>query len=116
MYAIRSYYVFLQQMASVAVVIYGVYLIGDGELSVGGLIAATILTGRALAPLTQAAGILTRANQAKSAYKATDSIMHTRIERPSDKSFLARQEIKGSVEFRNVSFSYPGQAVSYNFV
>ncbi len=104
--------IFLQQMASVAVVIYGVYLIGDGELSVGGLIAATILTGRALAPLTQAAGILTRANQAKSAYKATDSIMHTPVERPSDKTFLARQEIKGSIEFRNVSFSYPGQTVA----
>ncbi len=103
--------IFFQQMATVAVVIYGVYLIGDGELSVGGLIASTILTGRALAPLGQAAGILTRLNQAKSAYSATDTIMKTPVERPADKSFLDRSQIKGSVEFKNVSFAYPNQAV-----
>jgi len=103
--------IFFQQMATVAVVIYGVYLISDGDLSVGGLIASTILTGRALAPLGQAAGILTRLNQAKSAYAATDSIMKTPVERPAEKSFIDRHQFNGSVEFRNVSFSYPGQAV-----
>jgi ATP-binding cassette subfamily C protein LapB len=98
-------------MATVAVVIYGVYLIGDGELSVGGLIAATILTGRALAPLGQAAGIMTRLHQARSAYSSTDTIMRTPVERPADKVFIDRQNIKGDIEFRNVSFSYPGQSV-----
>jgi len=103
--------IFFQQMATVAVVIYGVYLIGDGELSVGGLIASTILTGRALAPLGQAAGVLTRLNQAKAAYSATDSIMKIPVERSPDKSFISRNSIKGCIEFRNVSFSYPEQNV-----
>jgi len=103
--------IFFQQMATVAVVIYGVYLISDGELSVGGLIASTILTGRALAPLGQVAGILTRFNQAKTAYTATDSIMKTPVERPTDKTFIDRRQFKGNVEFRNVSFSYPNQTV-----
>lgn len=103
--------VFLQQMATVAVVIYGVYLISDGELSMGGLIASTILTGRALSPLAQMAGTLTRYHQARSAYASTDAIMSTPIERPADKTFLARPQLKGSIEFRNVSFSYPGQTV-----
>ena len=102
---------FFQQIATVAVVIYGVYLIRDGELSVGGLIACTILTGRALAPLGQAAGVLTRLNQAKAAYIATDSIMQTPVERPPNKSFIDRHSIKGSIEFKNVSFSYPEQDV-----
>jgi ATP-binding cassette subfamily C protein LapB len=103
--------IFFQQMATVAVVIYGVYLIGDGELSVGGLIAATILTGRALAPLGQAAGILTRLHQAKSAYSSTDLIMKTPVERPSDRVYVDRQNIKGNIEFKNVAFSYPEQTV-----
>jgi ATP-binding cassette subfamily C protein LapB len=103
--------IFFQQMATVSVVIYGVYLIGDGELSVGGLIAATILTGRALAPLGQAAGILTRLHQARSAYSSTDTIMKTPVERPADKVFVDRQNIKGNIEFKNVAFSYPGQSV-----
>jgi ATP-binding cassette subfamily C protein LapB len=101
--------VFLQQMASVTVVICGVYLIADGELSMGGLIAATILTGRALAPLGQVAGTLTRYNQARAAYASTDAIMHTPIERPADKVFLDRPLVEGNIEFRNVSFRYPEQ-------
>ena len=101
--------VFLQQMATVTVVVYGVYLINEGVLSMGGLIAATILTGRALAPLAQVAGTLTRYNQAKAAYRSTDAMMDLPVERPAGKDFLVRPDIKGSVEFRNVSFSYPGQ-------
>jgi ATP-binding cassette subfamily C protein LapB len=104
--------VFLQQMATVSVVIFGVYLIADGELSMGGLIASTILTGRALAPLAQVAGTLTRYNQARSAYTSTDAIMQSPVERPADKVFLDRPLIKGEIEFRNVSFSYPEQGVS----
>lgn len=102
---------FLQQMATVAVVIAGVYLISEGELSLGGLIAATILTGRALSPLAQVAGILTRYHQARSAYVTTDALMETPVERPLDKEFLGRPEISGNIEFRNVSFSYPQQEV-----
>jgi ATP-binding cassette subfamily C protein LapB len=103
--------VFLQQGATVAVVIYGVYLIADGELSMGGLIAATILTGRALAPLSQVAGTLTRYHQAKSAYVSTDALMAMPVERPADKDFLDRAHFDGSIEFRNVDFTYPGQPV-----
>ena len=50
----------VQQLASVLVVITGVYQIMAGEMSVGGLIACTILTGRCLAPMAQVATILTR--------------------------------------------------------
>ena len=103
--------VFLQQTATVAVVIYGVYLMVDGELSMGGLIAATILTGRALAPLAQVAGTLTRYHQAKSAYLSTDALMNMPVERPADKDYLDRVRLNGSIEFRNVSFTYPGQPV-----
>ena len=103
--------VFLQQMSTVSVVVYGVYLINEGVLSMGGLIAATILTGRALAPLAQLAGTLTRYNQAKAAYKSTDAMMDLPVERPAGKDFLDRQNMQGSVEFRNVSFSYPGQSL-----
>lgn len=102
---------FLQQLATVAVVILGVYLIAEGELSMGGLIACTILTGRALAPLAQLAGTFMRYHQARSAYASTDAIMNAPVERPDDREFLDRPVIKGKIEFRNVSFSYPGQAV-----
>jgi ATP-binding cassette subfamily C protein LapB len=103
--------VFLQHMASVAVIIFGVYLIAEGELSMGGLIASTILTGRALAPLGQVAGTLTRYHQAKAAYKSTDSMMALPLERPPEKDFLDRPGIKGDIDFRKVDFSYPEQPI-----
>jgi len=104
--------VFLQQMATVVVVIYGVYLISDGELSLGGLIACTILTGRALAPLAQVAATLSRYHQAHASFKSTDTLMALPLEQSPDRNFLDRQVIKGDIEFRNVSFSYPGQPVT----
>jgi len=103
--------VFLQQMATVIIVIYGVYLITAGELSLGGLIACTILAGRALAPLVQVAATLNRYHQARASFKSTNSLMSLPLEHASDKNFLNRPYIEGSIEFRNVSFRYPGQAV-----
>lgn len=102
---------FFQQMATVGVVIYGVYLIIDGELSMGGLIACTILTGRALAPLGQLAATLTRYQQAMAAYKSTDSMMALPQERPTGKAFLERPQLAGAIEFKKVSFRYPQQPI-----
>src|SRR3546814_13195294 len=59
-------------MVSIGVIVFGVYLIHAGELSVGGLVASTMLTGRAMAPLAQIAGILTRFHQARNSLKALD--------------------------------------------
>ncbi|HEY9446513.1 MAG TPA: ABC transporter transmembrane domain-containing protein, partial [Burkholderiales bacterium] len=51
--AIVSVSATLQQMTTVAVVVFGVYLIAERELTVGALVACTLLTSRALAPLGQ---------------------------------------------------------------
>ncbi|MDX1408985.1 MAG: ATP-binding cassette domain-containing protein, partial [Saprospiraceae bacterium] len=104
--------VFLQQMSVVAVVIYGVYLIGDGEMSLGGLIACTILTGRALSPLAQIASIFCRYHQARAAFKSTDSLMSLPLEQSPGMNYLDRPLIKGSIEFKNVCFSYPSQSIA----
>jgi ATP-binding cassette subfamily C protein LapB len=96
----------------VAVVIFGVYLIADGELSLGGLIACTILTGRALAPLAQVAATMSRYQQARVSFKSTDTLMALPLEQSPDRNFLERPVLEGSIEFRNVSFSYPDQPIA----
>lgn len=100
---------FLQQMATITVVVYGVYLITENEITMGALIASTILTGRALAPMAQLAGILTRYHQSKAALQSLNSLMNLPVERPSGREFLHRPEFKGGVEFKKVSFRYPNQ-------
>jgi ATP-binding cassette subfamily C protein LapB len=100
---------FAQQIANVAVVIMGVYLIVEDKMSMGALIACTILTGRALAPLSQLAALLTRYHQSRNALNSIDKLMHLPVERPEGKDFVQRPKLQGGIEFKNVSFAYPGQ-------
>jgi len=102
---------FLQQMSTVAVVIFGVYKISEGDLTTGGLIACTILTGRALAPIAQVASLLTRYHQAKASLESLNRMMSLPVEREPGKKFLHRPTFKGAIEFKNISFSYPEQPI-----
>ncbi len=101
----------IQQSATVVLVIAGVYAIQAGELSVGGLIACTILTGRALAPMAQIATILTRYQHAIAAYSSIDRLMQLPGERDFKNQYLHRSTIEPSIEFKEVSFSYPNQSL-----
>lgn len=106
----QNWAVFIQQLVSVFIVIAGVYLIADAQLSMGALIACVILSGRAMAPLAQVAGLLTRFNQSKQALEHLDDLMKKPVERPYGKHFVPMPDSKGLVEFRDVVFSYPGQS------
>jgi len=100
---------FAQQITTSIIVVYGVYLIVDHQLSMGGLIACTILTGRALAPLSQVANLLTRYHQSLAALRSLDHLMKMPLERGH--SFLHRPRLQGTIEFRQVDFNYPAQTL-----
>ncbi len=100
---------FTQQAAQVLIVFYGVFLITDGQASMGALVASVMLTGRALAPLGQLAQALTRVHQARSAYRNLNHLMQAQSERPDGKSWISRTRFSGSITFSNVHFAYPDQ-------
>ena len=102
---------FLTQMASISVVIFGVYKISEGNLTTGGLIACTILTGRALAPIGQVASLLTRYHQARTSLDTLTNMMSLPVEREPGKKYLHRPTFKGDIEFKGISFNYPEQPV-----
>lgn len=106
----QNWALFIQQLVSVFIVIAGVYLITHGTLSMGALIACVILSGRAMAPLAQVAGLLTRLNQSKQALDQLDDLMKKPVERPAGKHFVTLPHMEGKVEFRDVVFGYPGQS------
>lgn len=103
---------FFQQLATVSVIIVGVYLISEKEMTMGALVACSLLTGRALAPLSQVASLLTRFHHAKAALDGINRMMALPVEREPGKNFVNRQSFQGEIEFKNVSFSYPGQQVA----
>ncbi|QYF93777.1 type I secretion system permease/ATPase [Massilia sp. PAMC28688] len=99
----------LSQFVNVCVIVAGVYLIQEKMLTMGGLIAATMLSGRAMQPLGQMVGLLLQFEGAKNSLSALENIMATPTERSDESAFIHRPEIRGEIEFSNVHFSYPGR-------
>ncbi|MCD6174117.1 MAG: type I secretion system permease/ATPase [Sulfurimonas sp.] len=101
----------LIQLNTVMIIVFGVYLIQTHDLSMGGLIAIVILTGRALAPMGQVAGLMTNYEDTKTSYETLNDIISQPSERPSGKKFVERPDFSGHIEFVDVTFSYPDTEV-----
>jgi ATP-binding cassette subfamily C protein LapB len=89
------------------VVVVGVALVADRTLTTGGLIACSILVGRAMAPLGQIAQLLSRVAATGQAYRQIQGVMNTPPEGPEGEP-LKLASPAGAVEFRDVVFTYPG--------
>lgn len=101
----------IQHVLTVVVIVGGVYLIGAGELTMGELIAVNILASRAIAPFSRFAGLLTQYHNSKVALENLDELMDLPQERKKGDQFLSREEFRGDIEFKNVSFTYPGAEI-----
>ena len=72
------------------VVIVGVGMIAERELTMGGLIACSILAGRAIAPLAQISQLLSRLTQTRTAYRQINEMMQMPPEGPEGEALQAR--------------------------
>ena len=100
----------VQQAVGVLVITWGVFLVADGDITIGALIASNILAGRVLAPISGIATTLVRLQQSITAYGFLDRFM--RLERDNHQDKSAGTSIGNSVgriEFRALDFCYPGQ-------
>ncbi len=100
---------FFVQLNTILVVIYGVYQISDKTMTMGALIAINMLSQRAIAPLSQITSLLSSLEQTKVSYQTLENIMNLPTEREDGKKFVERPPFSGLIEFKNVSFSYPGE-------
>ncbi len=99
----------LAQLAPVVLVIIGVYLIAERTLTMGGLIACTMLASRALAPAGSVVGLLLQYQNARTALEGLERLMAQPQERNPREPGLQRPVLAGQIEFRNLSFAYPGR-------
>jgi len=100
---------FMQQLVNIAVIIVGVYELSEGHMSMGGIIAASMLSGRAMAPLGQVAGLMMQYQSARTSLASVNTHMELPVERPEGASFVHRPTFSGEIEFKEVSFCYPGR-------
>lgn len=99
----------IQQLAQIATIFYGVFLIQDDTITMGAMIAAVILGGRTLAPLSQLASAMSRANGARQAYRSLSSVMNDDADEVGGaRPRLSRPHLTGNIEFKNVSYTFAG--------
>ena len=99
----------LTQLVSVTLIVIGVYLISQKELTMGALIAVSMLSSRALSPAGQIVGLLMQYQGARTALESLNKIMDKPVERPVGDNFVHRAQLRGDIEFRNVKFAYPNR-------
>ncbi len=98
---------FFQQSASIIIVLFGMYMIQDGTLTMGALIAAVIMGGKAIAPMGQMAALITRFHSVRRSLDTLNAFMQQDVERSDDKNFLHRPDLKGIIDFKSCGFIYP---------
>ena len=99
----------LQHAAALILIYIGAKMIVAGELTVGALIACTILAARAIAPMRQLFAAWHQLEQARHAYARLADLMREPAEfnfAQSDAKPRAEIDIAGRVTFNDVSFSY----------
>jgi ATP-binding cassette subfamily C protein LapB len=99
----------IQQVAQIATIFFGVFLIQAGTVTMGAMIAAVILGGRTLAPLSQLASAMSRANGAREAYRSLSTVMNPKdADVDEHRPRLSRPYLAGTVELKGVSYTFPG--------
>ncbi|CAH1043878.1 type I secretion system permease/ATPase [Halomonas sp. TD01] len=98
-----------QHSVAVCVIIIGVYQIIEGNLTQGGLIAAYMLSSRAMAPVSQAAALLAQYHQSSTALESLNGVMAKSVERHEGKAYVEKPSFTGSIRLEKVTLRYPNE-------
>ena len=107
--AVVSWTQWVNVTISIATMVIGVYLIRANAISMGSLIAAYMLSSRAMMPISRVAGLLMQYYSTSRSLSALDDIMNKETEHGDSATFLSRPDIAGGIEFKDLCFSYPEQ-------
>ncbi|MEZ0224231.1 MAG: type I secretion system permease/ATPase [Alphaproteobacteria bacterium] len=104
-----NFAVFMSNITSTAMIIFGTYQIAEHEMTMGALVASVVLSGRAMAPLASIAGLLTKFAQSRESLDRLNELMKAPVERPANQTFISMPVMKGRIDFKDVVFRYPKQ-------
>lgn len=97
----------VSQSLTMLVLILGVFEISENLMTVGALTASTMLLGRLVSPITQFIAQSERLLQGRKTLEPIRAVINTPVEQMGDRQSLARGDIRGAVQIKNVSFIYP---------
>lgn len=96
----------VQGLTFAIVVLVGCFAVMDGEMTIGALVACSILSSRMLAPIAQISGVLGRLQQAKVAKSSLDELMKKPVDQPLHSHLIHRPALFGHYELNQVEFKY----------
>jgi ATP-binding cassette subfamily C protein LapB len=96
----------LQQAGYVALVAIGGYMVANNQLTMGGLLAITIISNRAMTPIVQLPGILVQWAHARAAIDGLDQILSLPNEQDRVQDSLTPQALEPGLRFEQLRFSY----------
>jgi type I secretion system LssB family ATPase len=96
-----------QQMMTAAIIVSGVYLISIGELSMGAMIAVTMISGRTVGSIMQISTLITRYEQCKEGINSINELLKIPLEREQSQVKSTRKNYHGNLVLDDVSFTYP---------
>ena len=99
----------IQQLSYVGIIATGAYSIVNGDLTMGGLIACSIISGRALTPLAQMPSMIAQWKHAQIALDVLDGIMAMPSERENQR-LVVPDSCRGELKVKQVGFAYEENA------
>lgn len=100
---------FIQQISYVSVVFFGVFQVSIGEMTMGAVIACSILSGRVNGPLVASLpNLIVQWSFAKCSLAALDSILVLPTDQREPSEMLRMPRLSGPIELEGVSFTYGG--------
>lgn len=93
-------------LASAGIMGIGGYMIMKGEMTFGDFLAFTLYLGFMIAPIVQMSNIGSQLTEAFAGLDRTEEIMNTPLEADDRTRTIALNEIRGDMEFKDVSFAY----------
>jgi ATP-binding cassette, subfamily C, bacterial LapB len=98
---------FGQQLAYVFIIISGVYVIGQGDLTMGGLIACSILGGRTLGTISGISGIISRWHHASYSLRILNQLLSSQTDDRPDRQANVRS-IPLDLAVKDLAYAYEG--------
>lgn len=96
----------INTLGSTALLWYSATLVIQDQLSIGQLVAFNMLIGNVVGPVMSLVGLWSQLQEVMVSVERLDDIFNTEPEETAEKSMLVLPQLRGEVEFENVTFRY----------